>query len=72
MCGGSVILSRYWRYAYLGDINHHFSFYAFGDFIVLRAQKNKEKKGRPCGGLAQRKTFVEIVRQKVACTVEMP
>ena len=33
------------------------------------AQKNKGKKGRPCGGLAQRKTFVEIVRQKVACTV---
>ena len=36
------------------------------------AQKNEAKKGRPCGGLAQRKSFVEIVRQKVACTVEMP
>ncbi|MDE0041110.1 MAG: hypothetical protein OXT74_03690, partial [Candidatus Poribacteria bacterium] len=28
---------------------------AFGDFIFLRAQKNEAKKGRPCGGLAQRK-----------------
>ena len=27
---------------------------ACGDFIFLRAQKNEEKKGRPCGGLAQR------------------
>ncbi|MCE2432452.1 MAG: hypothetical protein J4F29_05920 [Candidatus Latescibacteria bacterium] len=30
-------------------------FHAFGDFIFLRAQKNEAKKGRPCGGLAQRK-----------------
>ena len=32
-----------------------FSFFAFGDFIFLRAQKNEAKKGRPCGELAQRK-----------------
>jgi hypothetical protein len=35
-----------------------FSLYAFGDFIFLRAQKNEAKKGRPCGGLAQRKSFL--------------
>ncbi len=37
---------------------YYFSFHAFGDFIFLRAQKNEAKKGRPCGGLAQRKSFV--------------
>ena len=37
---------------------YNFSFRAFGDFIFLRAQKNEAKKGRPCGGLAQRKPFV--------------
>ncbi len=31
---------------------------AFGDFIFLRAQKNEAKKGRPCGELAQRKSFL--------------
>ena len=35
-----------------------FFFFAFGDFIFLRAQKNEAKKGRPCGGLAQRKSFL--------------
>ena len=34
------------------------AFHAFGDFIFLHAQKNEAKKGRPCGGLAQRKSFL--------------
>ena len=37
-------------------------FPAFGDFIFLRAQKNEAKKGRPCGGLAQRKSFVRTYK----------
>ena len=31
---------------------------ACGDFIFLRAQKNEAKKERPCGELAQRKSFL--------------
>ena len=50
----------------IGDNAIFFIFYAFGDFIFLRAQKNEAKKGRPCGGLAQRKSFMVTPQTQVA------
>ena len=70
MCGGSVILSGNNIVLLIesaGDNSTFFIFifsYAFGDFIFLRAQKNEAKKGRPCGGLAQRKSFLESHKEQ--------